>query len=237
MRTAATSTLSSVGSLSTTSLQQSLENRLQARMAAYGSPEYELRWSNWDMPLGVPICALRASVLRTSGKDYSGWRTGILAGWPSPTSSMITEQDLSQAMTAGNGKNRKPYSESGVIPAGWPTPTVQDGHNKASPSQRKRNSPSLNVMADQEIAGWNTPCAKDEKGNHSQCWAQPVKDIGLRMNGSPVETVNRGALNPAFACWLMGFPPAWCDCAVMATLLSQALRPSSFKQQRKRLPK
>jgi hypothetical protein len=321
MRTPGTSGLSCEGSLNTAAFQQSLENRLQARMAAYGSPEYELRWSKWDMPLGVPICALRASALRTSGKGFSGWRTPTMgdaqrgvekdpkvrnvkagsgslnneaamagwptpnamgggqtsrggdrkeelllgglvqlagwptpktptggansnreergaggadlqeaakmsgwptpraedseqtgghrgspdtltsaarAGWPSPTSSMMTEQDLSQAMTAGNGKNRMPYSESGVMPAGWATPN-----------------------------------AKDERGNHSQCWAQPVKDTGVITGGSHAVMEKRGALNPAFPCWLMGFPPEWCDCAVTAMQSYRSSARSSSRRQKK----
>jgi len=56
-------------------LQRSLENRLRARMAAYGSPEYVLTWKHWDMPSGPPICALRASGRRISGSDCSGWPT------------------------------------------------------------------------------------------------------------------------------------------------------------------
>ena len=54
-------------------LQQSLENRLRARLAAYGSPEYALTWKRWDMASGPPICALRASPRRTCGSDCGGW--------------------------------------------------------------------------------------------------------------------------------------------------------------------
>jgi hypothetical protein len=56
-------------------LQRSLENRLRQRMAGSGSPEYALTWKMHDMPSGPPICALRASGRRTSGKDFSGWPT------------------------------------------------------------------------------------------------------------------------------------------------------------------
>src|SRR5690606_9596908 len=56
-------------------LQLSLENRLRARLDVNGSPEYELTWKQWGMPSGPPICALRASARRTSGKGFGGWRT------------------------------------------------------------------------------------------------------------------------------------------------------------------
>ena len=62
-------------------LQRSLENRLQARMGENGSPEYELTWSRWGMRSGVPICALRASGLRTSGKGFGGWPTPTKSDW------------------------------------------------------------------------------------------------------------------------------------------------------------
>ena len=57
------------------SLQLSLENKLRARMDVNGSPEFVLTWKQWDMPAGVPICALRAYGGRRSGKGFIGWPT------------------------------------------------------------------------------------------------------------------------------------------------------------------
>jgi hypothetical protein len=56
-------------------LQQFLGNRLRQKLGVNGSPEYVLTWKRWDMCSGPPICALRASVRRTSGKDCFGWPT------------------------------------------------------------------------------------------------------------------------------------------------------------------
>ena len=56
-------------------LQLSLENRLRVRMDVNGSPEYELIWKHWDMPAGLPICALRASGRRKSDSGFIGWPT------------------------------------------------------------------------------------------------------------------------------------------------------------------
>ena len=69
-----------VGLSLSAALQSSLESRLQARADVTGSPEYALTWKHWAMPSGVPICALRASVRRTSGSACSGWPTPHLAG-------------------------------------------------------------------------------------------------------------------------------------------------------------
>jgi len=68
---------SSPASLRSASLQTFLASRLRARLAAFGSPEYELIWKVWDMPLGGPICALRASAHRTSGNGFTGWQSPV----------------------------------------------------------------------------------------------------------------------------------------------------------------
>ena len=63
------------GSSPSADLQSALGNRLRQRMAVNGSPEYALTWKRWDMLSGPPICALRASAHRISGKDCGGWGT------------------------------------------------------------------------------------------------------------------------------------------------------------------
>ena len=68
---------SSPVSLRSASLQMFLASRLRARLAAFGSPEYELTWKEWAMPLGGPICALRASAHRTSGNGFTGWQSPV----------------------------------------------------------------------------------------------------------------------------------------------------------------
>ena len=64
-----------IGSSPSATLQSSLESRLRARMDVSGSPEYVLIWKCWDMPAGVPICALRASSRLRSGSGFTGWPT------------------------------------------------------------------------------------------------------------------------------------------------------------------
>jgi hypothetical protein len=62
-------------------LQLSLESRLRQKTASLGSTLYKLTWKHRATPLGLQICALRASVRRTSDSD-SGL---LLSSWPTPT--------------------------------------------------------------------------------------------------------------------------------------------------------
>lgn len=56
-------------------LQSQLESRLRALLEGRGFPAYSLTWKHWDMPQRPPICALRASVRRTSGNGSTGLPT------------------------------------------------------------------------------------------------------------------------------------------------------------------
>lgn len=75
LKTKGTSGPISFGSSPSAVLQQSLENRLRARLDANGSLEYDLTWKHWDTESDAPICALRASARRTSVSVFIGWPT------------------------------------------------------------------------------------------------------------------------------------------------------------------
>lgn len=126
-------------------LQLSLENRLRARTAAYGSPEYELIWKHWPMLSGPPICALRASALRTLGSGCGGWPTPM-AG--SPASETYNE--------AGNTDS----SRKTVALVGWNTPRATDGSN-GGPNQTGGGA----LSADAALAGWPSPKASNNTGS------------------------------------------------------------------------
>ena len=202
-------------------LQSSLESRLRALMEGRGSPEYKLTWKSWDMGRPLPICALRASVPRTSGNAFTGWQ--------SPTVNDSKGSDYSY----GQGDHSKVCLKlpgaakvaAGLPVAGYPTPRAADASkgrdHTANTSERGTDLPT--------VAGWATPAAQEPGGSAQQFLERKRK---ARENGSSlgisltalslqVQTGSTGALNPDLSRWLMGYPDVWGSCAAMATQLSR----------------
>lgn len=88
----------------------------------------------------------RATDGERGGSVINGWNRHLSSNrlrdmvktFPPPTSSMFTEADMEQARFSGNDPRRPSYQEAKLLP----TPTVQDAHNNAGPSQM-----ALNVVA------------------------------------------------------------------------------------------
>ncbi len=216
-------------------LQFCLENKLRERMDVNGSPECELIWRHWDMPAGPPICALRASARRTSASASTG------APWSTPT-----EQDSSN--NAGPSqfvRNSHPLNVQATLHM-WPTPTAQTANGEPEAFlERKRRSiargstmgvslTDLNMVAKASV--WPTPAVADIEGGRKARSGTRSGELllnglahGRTANGGAAPTARRGALNPGFVCWLMGYPAAWEDCADMATQWSRRLRKRSSR--------
>ena len=132
-------------------LQRSLESRLRARLAAFGSLEYELTWKHWDMPSGPQICALRASLRRTSDSGCSGW--------PTPK----TPTGGPNGKRAERGAGGPDLQEMAQL-AGWPTCAARDYKSaKRTESAQYRPPPLSHVAA--LVRGETSMPSHSETGN------------------------------------------------------------------------
>ena len=222
-------------------LQSSLASRLRQRLAGLGSPIYALRWKDWDMPSGPPICALRARAARTSDSGSIGARSGWLTpqardekGGPlrnRPKGVNLDEQvQLSGWATASarDWKDTPGMAETGVNP---------DGSTRSRLDQLPRQV---------NLAGWPTPDASGFGADNPEVWrarrekvraelgngngfgltlAMAVHEVGparltasgAMLTGSCAGMASGGRLNPAHPRWLMRYPPEWDACAPTAT--------------------
>lgn len=204
----------STSSSRSAALQRSLANRLRARTDLSGSPEYALRWKDWPTHLGPPICALRASARRTSGSGCSGWPSPMaLCGWASPAAWDHKHANAKSYAERGGGTKGEQLCNQAVHLTGWNTPTVRDTRNSGGEGKNPRD-----LARQTALAGWATPNAADATGTHGgrQVTSLRTQASGPPSTCSPASTEKRGALNPEYSRWLMGYPAAWGCCGATA---------------------
>ncbi len=165
--------LRSSTSSSSAILQSSLESRLRAKTASLGSTLYQLTWKDRAGPSQLPICALRASVRRTSANDLSGWPT------PKAQEDGRTLEQYAAARTRGyearKGKTSGgPASAQGGLAiaaqfSGWPTPRATDGEKavrtaEGSDREIARKGGPQDLCQGAQLSGWGTPTASTPGG-------------------------------------------------------------------------
>jgi hypothetical protein len=147
---------------------------------------------------------------------------------PNGGRSVSAEMVASHGMTE-DGEKRTVGLESQT--RHWPSPRATDG-TKGGPNQSGSKG---DLMLPSAAAQWPTPASRDYrspnaesyeargggmKGEqlnnfvaHSPCspQAQPIPD---GQESSPSDPTSRQRLNPAFGCWLMGWPVWWTNPAI-----------------------
>lgn len=213
-----------VSSLSA-ALQCSLENRLRQRLQSTGSMIYLLSWKLKHTPAGRQYCQRVASVRRTNGIDFSL----VLFYWNTPAASDGNRGGT--GITAGmTGSSLSQLAKT----AAWPT-TIANAWKHPGNQGRQGGD---NIQTAVQKAAWPTSTANDHKGSGptvirkdgkdrtfsrldyatEQGIKKPIRitDSGQLLIGSSARMESSGQLNPEHSRWLMGFPPEWDACAVMA---------------------
>ena len=112
----------------------------------------------------------------------------------------------------------------------WRSPTAHHPAKGAAqdPAKRMAGGHTLDLQDQVLLASWPTPASRDSKHANARSYqdrtgttkgeqlANAVFHRGPIWSGLSAETGKRGQLNPAFACWLMGYPAAWDSCGATA---------------------
>ena len=197
------------------------------------------------MPQRAPICALRAAARRTSDSGCSGWPT--VSTEDHKTDGPKTMGRIDTAILSGlpipqTCQRLRNFAQL----VGHATPKASDGQGGRTQPTAGGGNAHLDVQARGALDGYCTPASRDHKDSPGMATtgtnpdgstrsrmdqlprqAAQAMDSGTHGNPSTSATEKRGALNPAFSAWLMGYPPEWCDCAVTVTPSSRKSRRNS----------
>lgn len=186
-----------------------LESRWLARMAVFGSPEYELTLKRWPMLHGPSMLALRASARRTSDSGYGGWQTptakanqdspsmakwsgsvaSALAGWPTPTVGNATG---SQAAKDASPTGRRPDGSKATVSlnavaclSGWATPTAALANKGVRTTEggirEAMRSRGLDLAAMACLSGWASLASRDWKGATHGRWGSNARPLNEQV--------------------------------------------------------
>ena len=187
-------------SLDSEALSLSLASRLAAKTLIYGSTLYKLTWKPWVTPSGRSRFRLRASALRTSATDSTGW--------PTPTKSNGDGGQITNCSPTG----RRPDGSKATVSlnqiaqlTGWTTPTTRDWKDSGVDIKaRADGSERFDQLPRQaNLAGWNTPRATDgSNGGPNQGGGALPPDAHLAGWPTPLTVpdteASHGALSGSF---------------------------------------
>lgn len=231
-------------------LQSSLESRL--RRLLNGSDLCEVIWKAWRTPWGQSLSRPRARVRTISETDIGMWPTataqqygtnqGGAAGRTGPVRppmATIAKAATWVSPTAMDGNRSSmpprphdtgiPLSQQVVTASPWATPAARDYRSDRSQKTSEemcgtkgRPLPRQAI----EASSWPTPHSSSSTGpgRQGRQGGMNIQTAAAISNGSSEPTEKRGALNPEFVCWLMGYPPEWVNCAPSAMPSTRARR-------------
>lgn len=225
------------GSSSSAALQQYLASRLPVLTRWSGSTLFNLTWKEQVTPSGLRICALRASVPRTSGNGFGSW--------PTPRANDAEKR----GQVADDPRNGL---VTAAMLAGWPTCTARDhfpAHTEEYIAAKKamgHGMANLNDLA--MLAAWVTPSARDWKDSAGMATERPdgrsrldqlprqaalcgparLTASGEMLTGSHAGMESGGLLNPEHPRWLMAYPIEWGRCAATVTPSTRKSAQRSF---------
>ena len=232
-------------------LSMSLASRLQAQLGKDGLMEYRQTWNQKVTPAGRQYWAHTASAHRILDKDSTGLQTqedGKESCSPPNATKMETALNVELTLQTADVSDQlktdlNTRSSMASSMAGWPTASSRDWKDSPGMATTGVNPDgSIRTRLDQlprvaQLVGWCSPTVTDANRGvlppRPQDTGIPLTQqvSGLTSNSSPAETGKAAGfqLNPHFSRWLMGFPPEWCACAVMAMQSFPKSRRSSSK--------